>query len=288
MKVTFYSFYIFLFMILILVSSCKKDRQAGEQKGNEKEKQNEKILPPETFAENVITIRADEWMPFNGKPGSDTPGFMVEVLKEIFESQGYVINYRIMPWNRSLKQVKGGHYDGVIGATFFEAPGFVFPEEPLYTMPPDNFYVLDTTGWRYTGIESLESVRIGYMIEYDCGDEKINAYLEKNKGTVHVQIAGGDNPLDDNIKKLFTGRLDTLIASPPVLSWKLKAMNIAPGRIISAGVLGTTTDPNIYAAFSPAKETSKKYADMFDKKMKELRASGRLEELLHKYALEDF
>ena len=50
------------------------------------------ILIGSLFAQSavsdVISIRADEWFPFNGTPGSETPGYIIEIADGIFTEAG--------------------------------------------------------------------------------------------------------------------------------------------------------------------------------------------------------
>ena len=37
----------------------------------------------------TITLRADEWSPFNGDPASDRPGYLIEIANRIFSKAGH-------------------------------------------------------------------------------------------------------------------------------------------------------------------------------------------------------
>ena len=80
---------------------------------------------------NVLRIRADSWMPFNGDPASEKPGYVVEVLREIFGPLGIKVDYQIMPWASALKAAEAGEIDGVIGANKKEAVNLVTGTESI-------------------------------------------------------------------------------------------------------------------------------------------------------------
>ena len=244
------------------------------------------LFPAASFGGETITVRSDEWMPFNGQPGDDQyPGFAVEIMKTIFEEKGYVIDYQVMPWTRSLVSVRDGTYDAVIAATQGEAKGFVFPEEPLYTLSADTFYVLKDTDWQYNGIDSLLRVRLGVIAEYEYSDRLI-AYIKNFEKTERIRVEYGDSAHLNMIRSLLEGYVDVIVDSPSVFSWEIRRWKISADAFKSAGV-GEQRRWPIYIAFSPNRETSRAYAQIFDSGMRKLKESGRLKELLRKYMLDN-
>ena len=87
------------------------------------------------------------------------------------------------------------------------------------------------------------------------------------------------------IRSLVEGYVDVIVDTPCVFDWEIMRWKISADAFKSAGVSEERKWP-IYIAFSPGKETSKTYADMYDTGIKKLKESGRLKELLHKYMLD--
>jgi hypothetical protein len=79
---------------------------------------------PTTSAE-TIRLRADSWMPDNGDPTSATPGYVVELLKSIFEPLHITVDYQNRPWADALKAANQCDIDSVIGASRIEAATMV-------------------------------------------------------------------------------------------------------------------------------------------------------------------
>jgi polar amino acid transport system substrate-binding protein len=232
---------------------------------------------------NTVTIRADEWYPINGVPDAKKPGYMIELAQVILAKHGHTVEYRSMPWERSLKEVRRGSFDCVVGAYKEDAPDFIFPDVAWGSIE-SSFYVKNETAWRYTGIDSVKKVVMGSIGGYAYSEE-LDKYIEQNKGKGKVQVINANNALEQNIKKLLKGRLDTVIESHLVMEAKLKSMG-ATDKVKSAGIL--VKAENMYIACSPAKSTSKEYAKLFSEGIKELRASGKLKEILDKYGLKDW
>lgn len=232
---------------------------------------------------DTISLRADVWYPMNGDPGSDHPGYMIEIAKAIFGAAGHQVDYDTLPWERTLVMVRNGKFDCAVGAYKDDAPDFVFPEQSLGT-DQSFFYVKPTDSWRYQNQDSLKGRHIGLIGGY-AYDEDFTKYVEGHKGEIDIQTVNADNALEQNVKKLLAGRIDTLVESPPVLTAKLAEMKL-DGKLIEAGAM---TEPKpMYIACSPAKPSSKTYVKLLDEGITKLRASGELAKILARYGLKDW
>jgi len=229
------------------------------------------------YASEIIIV-ADEWPPYCGKPGSPYPGYGVEIAKQVFEAAEYTFKYLNMSWTRAIKETRSGKYNAIIGAYKDEAPDFVFPEEE-FGVSRYAFYAKRGSLWRYAGIESLQSKKIGLIKGYSYGED-LNAYFEKN--AQRVQYVSGSNPLYQNIKKLLAGRFDTLLAGENVMTYKIKEMGVV-SEVINVGA--TDISANLYIAFSPTNKNSAKYAEVFSKGIRNLKQSGELDQILDRYEL---
>ncbi len=230
-------------------------------------------------AGETLTVRSDNWMPFNGDPkDTKNAGYIIDVLREIFTPAGITVDYQNLPWARAIKETREGKYNAIIGGIKDDSPDFVFPAESLYKIN-DGLYTLKTNNWRYTGPASLDQITLGCVFEY-AYDDVLMDFIKKNKAK--VQCVGGDDPLDINIKKLQAGRVSVITENPAVMGWRLNEMKLAD-TIIEAGQVGNANP--MYIAFSPKNPNSKKYAEIFDKGFKALKANGKLNEILKKYKM---
>lgn len=230
----------------------------------------------------VLTIKSDNWMPFNGDPKGKDKGYIIDLVKEIFEPAGITIDYQVYPWVRSLQECEDGTINAVVGAYKEDVEGFVLPSEAV-DFTYESYFKLKENKWQYDGIKSLESEKLGYIIDY-ATEENFLAYIDKNKATPKVQLVGGDNPLETNIKKLLAGRITILLDNYNVIVYNLKQMQLSD-KIIFAGNENKTPRA-MFIAFSPKHPKSKAYAAMFDKGFKELKTKGRVNEIRKKYSME--
>ncbi|MBF0205913.1 MAG: transporter substrate-binding domain-containing protein [Oligoflexia bacterium] len=238
-------------------------------------------LNPCAFTAETLSIRADVWMPYNGEPAGDV-GYMVEVLKKVYSEFNVVIDYQTMPWARAIKEVRDGNFDAVIGAYKMDVPDFVFPQEH-FTIGGEAFFVLSSKTWEFKDHSSLKQQKMGCIKDYSYGED-IDKYIKENP--TMVECVSGDDPLEQNIKKLIAGRIDVLIEDAAVFWWKVHSMSGIKEKVKSAGSLGKNTP--MYIAFSPQdkkKAKSKEYADKFDQGFKKLVASGEIARLKDKYKI---
>ena len=238
------------------------------------------ILSHTVFAD-VITLRSDEWYPMSGVPGSDKPGFMIEIAERAWADSGHTVDYQIMPWERALVAVEQGEFDCVVGAYHADAPTFIFPEEAI-GMDDAGFYGLVGDKFAYS-IDALKAKKIAVIGGYAYDEGEIDELIKA--GGANVQVSKGNSALEKNIKMLLAGRVDIAIESPAVMEAKLSEMGVA-GKVVE---LTTLNDPSgLHIACSPNKPTSELYTQQLSAGVKKLRASGELVKIMAKYGLTDW
>jgi len=243
------------------------------------------LLLPTGANADTITLRADEWCPFNCQPEADKPGFGIEIARAVFTAAGHDLDYRLLPWTRALDECRKGAIAAVIGTTPTESPDFVFPAE-MIARADNAMAVKKGNPWRYAGPASLDRLKVGIIQGYVYMGT-IGDYLEaaaKAPDHKRLDTTGGDNALELNLKKLLAGRVDVVIDSGAVLTYKIQDLHLTD-KVELAG--SADLDP-IYVAFSPALPVSKDLAALFDRSVADLRASGKLQAILSRYGQKDW
>ncbi len=237
-----------------------------------------------TASADVISLRADEWCPYNCKLDSDKPGYMIEIAREIFKRAGHEVDYQVLNWMRSIAETREGRHTAIVGALRVEAPDFIFPGESLGIIS-GGFAVRKNVHFRYNGPESFEGLTIGAIRGYDyLGgiDKYITAY---GKVRTRVQLTSGEDALEQNLKKLVAGRVDVVLDDRNVLNLAIQELGF-DHLIDVAEPNGVVKHANI--AFSPAHQRASDYAALHTDGIRDLRASGRLAEILGRYGLVDW
>lgn len=231
-------------------------------------------------AAETMTLRADSWCPYNCDPKSDKPGYVVEMAKAIFEGKGVTVDYQVEPWTRALDAVRAGTYHGAIGAARGDAPDLVFPSLPI-GMNEFTLAVPKGKAFKWEGVASLKGKKLGAIQGYDY-DPEINDYIKANKDG--VDLITGDDAVEKNIRKLAAGRTDAFLENAAVVKYTAAQLGMADKfDYVDLG----KKDP-LFIGFTPAKPEGKKYAEMLQAGVKELRESGKLKAILEKYGQSDW
>lgn len=236
------------------------------------------IAKPET-----ISFRSDFRCPYVCRPESERPGYMVEVLRHIFEKKGYKIEVKINNWLRSIKDTRSNKAHGVIACRQFDANDFIFPKRNLGMMQ-NGYFTLKTSTWKFQGRKSLQNKRIGVVNGYSYGDSIDKLIKARHKSFVPFS---GTRPLEQIIHALKDGQLDGFIETPLTLHYSLAELKI-PADILKLSGWVANQDPYLYVAFSPNNKNSELYAEFLSKGIDELRRSGELQRILGKYHLRDW
>lgn len=238
------------------------------------------LLLPQTASADEVLLVADEWCPYNCAVDSAAPGYMVELARYAFETQGHSVVYKIVPWPRAIEGTRAGTYDAIIGAGKEEVPDFVFPGEAA-GLAIHSFYVARDSGWNYTGLDALHEVTLGVIKDYSYGT-LFNDYIKPNEGDPkRLSIISGDDALSRVFRMLTLGRVDAMIEDKNVMDHRLMARG--DQNLVRAA--GIACEEQLYIAFSPANSKSAQYAQLLDHAIREMKANGALTALLNKYGL---
>jgi len=227
-----------------------------------------------------ITIAADEWCPYNCVPGSDKPGYIVEIATLIFAKKGHHVVYKTDSWNRTLKGVQKGIYNGAIAATTEELPNGIFPENNL-GFYGNYFVVRAESEWRYESLSSLSNIKLGVIKDYNYG-ESINNYIQQSPS---IFVKSGSDAVKKNLGDLYRGIIDVYLEDNNVANYEAKQLHLEK-QIKLAGSEGEPIA--LYIGFTPKARHSQQYAQILSDGISEIRSSGELEVILAKYGLNDW
>jgi polar amino acid transport system substrate-binding protein len=232
----------------------------------------------------TITLRADEWSPFNGDPTSDRPGYLIELATRIFAAAGHKVDYQLMPWERAIADVRASKFDCIVGAYKDDAPDFIFPSLPL-GRDQQGFFRADGKPWQFDA-STVQQQRLAVIGGYSYDDGgALDTYIKNNGHSPNVHVSKGDAPLARNIRMLVAGRVDVAASSIPVMQAKLDELKLT-GKVHQVDTLGEPYD--VYIACAPGKILSKTYTELLSKGVQTLRTSGELQTILRKYGLSDW
>lgn len=206
-------------------------------------------------------------------------GYMVELLREIFQPLGYKVNINFQAWPKAIRLTNEGRYHGLLACFKSQLPEGQYSTQSLGIYQAQ-FYVSSKSQWRYTGEASLEDMKIGIVDAHAYPE--LNNYKKQHPESIH--ILEGEHALIKNIHKLIIGRLDVLIENSAAMDYTLKSNDLTQ-YVKTAG--GTKVD-YLYLGFSPKLKKAQHLNHLLDKGLKKLRKSGYLQSLLASYHLSDW
>jgi polar amino acid transport system substrate-binding protein len=231
----------------------------------------------------ILTFASDPWPPYAGTAGAQREGYIIDILREIYEPLGYEVQYINQPWTRCLDDVRIGKITGLAGCDVHEAPNLIYPRESIGATSP-TFFVLEGSTWRYTGLGALADIRLGAIQDYTY-ERNIDVYIRQYSGTDSIMLARGSDALKRLMDALKAGRIDAFIENRPVVYEVLESADPPVNEIVEAG---SAPGLKLYVPFSPRIPESREYASIFDQQLVKLRQSGRLAEILTEYDLDDW
>lgn len=268
-----------LFILLsILAGSCTKNNTSD----TEKEANSLDDLTKDNT--ETLLLAADAWLPYNGESGKKPDGFMIDIAREIFKESGIKIDYINTSWSRAIKGTEEGLFNGAVGASTRDGKNLIIPEEELgrgYLA----FYVLGDDPWTFHDEDSLANRSIAVIESYDYREWLDKYILENRDNPEKVQIISGEQPLAQNLQKLLSHRIDIVVGNDASIRFTAKKMKILD-KIKSGGF--DQNYANLYIGFSPADPKSPEYAKILSTGISSMRETGRLDEILSGYGLNDW
>jgi len=162
----------------------------------------------------TLNVCYDQWAPMTIFPskGSFARGVVIDMLAQIYTSNGYNIKYYEVPLERGLVMVAEGLCDMLPEYLYSEnlEKDFEFANEATFTYTTA-FVVRQDDPWRYNGIESIKGRRIATGPGWDYSSMSVDYqnYIDDPKNSNFVEeIAGYDDVVDRIFRMIKEKRVD--------------------------------------------------------------------------------
>ncbi len=207
---------------------------------------------PLLFAQQQITVGADEWINYTGENGN---GIYFQLLKKIYPDEK--INFKIQPLKQSIADFNAHKLDIIVGVYKNELPKALFPQWYIDTeYPVLAFY--DKKHINIKHLSDLIKLKPAWSSWF-----KFTKFLPFEKKTLVVDsIVSGFDALKQQQADIF---IEYAYTVPEKISDNVAAIEILPAQ-------------HVYAAFQH-NQLGRKLAKIFDLKMLELRSNGELAKL---------
>jgi len=232
-----------------------------------------------------LIVQGDLWCPYTCEPTAAEPGYVIEIMRAVFDRSGIKFKYEVVPWNRTLLQTRDGKANIAVVATEQEAQNFglLIGPEPIGN-PSDCVYVAASNKLKFTKADDLNAFKsLGVAAGYTYSED-ITTWLNRPENSKKVQIQTGENPAETNAKNLAMGRLDGAIEDEQVMQHIVAKLGL--GRKLVLAGCGKKTP--VFVAFSPKLKNAHELIKIFDDGLGELRQNKQLTKILAKYGLTDW
>lgn len=237
---------------------------------------------PIAFAEKPkIVLVGDYWCPYNCAPGSDRPGFLVELITKALSLYDIEVEYRLLPWYQAVLAIENGSVDGIIGISSIEGKPLITTKIPL-EYSENVAYTRAGVSWVYDGLNSLQGKKITFIMDYII-DEEINNFIGMNytQNARLFDVQESESAVIESIANLISGDSDVYIEDKRVVEDYIKHNSVGQ-YIREAGMVSSKKLP-IYIAFSNKIDKHKEYVSFFEQGISSLKATKEYDELKKKY-----
>lgn len=238
---------------------------------------------PGPIGQSLLAL-ADPWCPYNCQPDSDHPGYVVEMLREVFSPPTWRLSYRIVPWDRALQEVREGQAAMALVMTREQARqhGLLVGREPIGEAA-DCLYVAASNPLRFSQASDLDALGQVAVVSGYTYEQAFGAWLSRPGNRSKVVFTRGANPAEVNARNLARGRVDGVIETAAVMQMQLQQLQLKD-RIREAGCQRPSP---MYVGFSPRLPQAAQLVELFDQGMVEMRRNRRLVRILARYGVLD-
>ncbi len=229
------------------------------------------IITFNIYSDETITLAIGDWEPYTSS--RDENGKIAEkIVLEAFKLVNIDVTFEYFPWQRSMVYVKEGVYPATFPwyKTEERELHFYINTEPIITVRTV-FFHLKSLNFDWNDYDDLFNYRIGGTIGY------AQTKLLEEFG-LPIDYVGLE---DLNYKKLLGGRID-LYPNSMLVGYSQIALifNDSEATLFTHHPKSIIEDFDMYMLFSKKNTDSEELAAKFDKGLRELKASGRYDEIL--------
>lgn len=250
------------------------------------------LLQPVNYSNTVghaknLDIAVHEFCPYlcdrakeNGKDG-----YVVDLLRAIYEPFGYRISFIRVPYKRGLLLVEKGKFHGMPMLNTHSSQKIKLSREPIGILV-QNFYVKKGHPWKYKGVSSLKGIKVGSILGYNYSpwSPEYETYLRANQNTDQVEYIAGVDASLINLRKIQIGRITTFNECADLVDYVVKKEGM-DDQFQIAGTIGSAMN---FMGFSSVNPEAEHLLNVFDREIIRLRKSGELDGILEIYGISDW
>jgi len=230
---------------------------------------------------NVVSIAASSWPPYiyNDKNGS-AKGLYIDILSEIFEKKmGLYLEYKELPWKRAQIHVQHGQADLLLTVSTEERLKYTESSR----LPVFELYLYAYTYSGHPRIKEINSITSGLDIKKfgllpvtNLGNSWHKLNID-NLGVMTYYVKEEENAF----KVLAHRRADITIEPLYAGNYMINKLNLSSKIVPTKARFG----PIFFHLLLSKKSEHIKKMNQINEALERLKSSGRLQEILNKYAV---
>lgn len=225
------------------------------------------------YAEERIRLASGEWYPYQSE-NLKYGGVVSRIVEEAYSSEGVTAEYGYFPWKRSYSYAENGEWDGTF--LWFDTPerrDRFYISDPVIDIQYVFFHLKSYT-FDWKTIEDLKSVNIGSTLGYDLGEAFQKA---EQSGTIKVDRVPED---EQNFKRLLASRIQIFPCDLEVgYAIIQKIFPHDQAKLFTHHPIPLKAAPH-HLLLSKKIERNKHLIELFNKGLKQLKASGKYEQYI--------
>jgi polar amino acid transport system substrate-binding protein len=208
-------------------------------------------------------------------------GIMIDILKAIFEPEGYSIKVSFEPIKRAFVEINTGKFDGFVGGNKEQLKENLFPK---YITTPNRLLFFKRKGldWNFDGQKSLEEITFIIVKGFNYANNDVDSFLERNINSKRIIVI----PNGEHIKKMtqlvLKGRGDAFIAGELPTQYRLRDSLSKDQLDLDSKIVGVFKN---YISIHSKAKSAKHLLSILNKRFKILFDNGTIQKIYKKYGI---
>jgi len=231
------------------------------------------------YAKEELRVSAIDWCPQICPNNKENPGYLVEMMIDLFKKSNYQLNFDYTPWSRAIHNVSKGITDGLLSPSKDEAPGLVYHKDPL-AYQTHCFFKLKSENWKFKGVNSMKNMKLVIYRDHSYS-ELLDEYFKNFGKDNYFELSYDSRYIDRSISLLKKKRGTSFLFTVNSVVFHQSKQKL---KILKRGAC--IKKDELWFALTPKnKEKIKRIRDHIDKNLSKYKKSKKYFKLLKKYQI---
>lgn len=233
----------------------------------------------------MLRFATINYCPFTCDPALENgrEGVLTDILRMALQPSGVTLQLEMLPYLRAMQVVQSGEYNGLVVANKDLMPELIYPDMPTLRQRVA-FLVKAGSSWKYTGVDSLQTVTVAIVEGYSYVDADLMSYLKEHQNdSAKVILLYGQNTTEKGIQMLLKDRFTVYLEGEYSAQYVLMKLGLQDQVAVAGYSTGAFDD---FTAFSPKNPQAQHYANILSETIKEATSSGKFKEILREYGIQ--